>query len=559
MSIVTRANLSNHSEQSELLTYYNNPPFKTYDWNEIPKTSGGLPIMVYRDEKQKLKVAFQEDSHALILGATGSGKTQSVFLPLLNIKAAQKDKANMVIVDAKLELLEKAGANFKKEGYDVIVYNYRDYMHSEYYNPMSEIYDQYMDALNLEEKVKISKDQDKVLYNFLNKQYTSYKKLCKQIKKEQKRLFKEVDTRISSLVDFIIEESNSNSNSKDWDLSSKDLLKGFIYGLLEDVGDESVSRVTRENFSLKNILEIYFSFSCNENGVKDNGFFSSRDDDSDAKKSAKSLLNNASNTAKCEYSHFQRKMGMYHGAIGSTMTACNSIDLDELIANEDKPKAIFICFNDADTVAYKVIQQFVEQIYKKLIKIADALPEHQFKHAYYFIMDEFASFPAMKDFEKSISTCRSRNVWFYLCLQSYAQLESVYGAEASRTIRDNINIKYYVSSNNYQTKVEFSAECGKTTIYRTADIYSGEGTKINRIWQEEVPLVPVSQLSSIKDGELIVLMPKLAGAFLTKMERHYTCPEFKCEITRYDEYVPSADVFDDKYDYEVKSRKKSYC
>ena len=45
----------------------------------------------------------------------------------------------------------------------------------------------------------------------------------------------------------------------------------------------------------------------------------------------------------------------------------------------------------------------------------------------YFIMDEFGNMPKIEKFDKFITVGRSRKIWFTMIVQSYSQLNNVYG------------------------------------------------------------------------------------------------------------------------------------
>ncbi len=53
----------------------------------------------------------------------------------------------------------------------------------------------------------------------------------------------------------------------------------------------------------------------------------------------------------------------------------------------------------------------------------------QLKRPFYFLLDEFGNLPKFNDFDKVISACGGRNIWFLLILQSYAQLDHIYKKE----------------------------------------------------------------------------------------------------------------------------------
>ena len=83
----------------------------------------------------------------------------------------------------------------------------------------------------------------------------------------------------------------------------------------------------------------------------------------------------------------------------------------------------------------------------------------------YFILDEFANIGQIPDFDKKISTSRSRKISFSVILQNLDQLEAVY-KEAYETIIGNCDTHLFLGSNSQKTVEYFSKALGEKTITR---------------------------------------------------------------------------------------------
>lgn len=90
----------------------------------------GLPMM-YDD---KYLYISERLNHSLVIGSTGSGKTQTITLPLLEL--ANKAGESVVIHDTKNELYETTYERFKENGYNIIRLNFDDAMDSNNWNPL---------------------------------------------------------------------------------------------------------------------------------------------------------------------------------------------------------------------------------------------------------------------------------------------------------------------------------------------------------------------------------------------------------------------------------------
>ena len=198
--------------------------------------------------------------------------------------------------------------------------------------------------------------------------------------------------------------------------------------------------------------------------------------------------------------------------------------------------------------------------YTFLIDKANKSKDRKLDIPFYFILDEFGNFPALKDFDTTISACRGRNIYFMLIIQSYAQLSNVYGDKVSEIIRDNLNVHVFFGSNNPNTLKEFSEECGKITRISPLSALNGNTSEIENYHLETIPAMPISELSCLKEGECIVTEANSGYVLKSKLERCYKIKEFsnyeKADIR---EYKCPVDRFDKKYRYkiEVKPKKRT--
>ena len=83
----------------------------------------------------------------------------------------------------------------------------------------------------------------------------------------------------------------------------------------------------------------------------------------------------------------------------------------------------------------------------------------------YFILDEFANIGRIPDFDKKISTSRSRKIQFSVILQNLDQLEAVY-EKSFETIIGNCDTHVFLGSNSQKTVEYFSKALGNKTISR---------------------------------------------------------------------------------------------
>ena len=83
---------------------------------------------IYIDEK---------DGHSLVIGATGSGKTQTIILPLINLSMIANE--SFVVNDVKAEMYKACAKELKNRGYKVILIDFDNPLKGNYYNPFDMI------------------------------------------------------------------------------------------------------------------------------------------------------------------------------------------------------------------------------------------------------------------------------------------------------------------------------------------------------------------------------------------------------------------------------------
>ena len=332
--------------------------------------------------------------------------------------------------------------------------------------------------------------------------------------------------------------------------SARELLKAYLIALLED-SRKSTNPITEETYSFSTIMELSAHMTAGENrGFSDDGFFSKRSHYSKAYKIVSGILiNNAGVTASCILSTFYTKMAAFKDVAPRIITSANSFDMSEFI---DGPTAVFIDYRDELQVHYQLISMFVQEAYRFLIGYANDKPTGKLDVPFYFILDEFGNFPRMLNFQTVISASGGRNIFFILIIQSYAQLDNVYGKDVAAIIRDNLNMHVFFGSNNPETLDMFSKECGQITRVSPLSALNGDKERIEKYEFETIASVPKSMLSHFEQGECIITEANSGYVLYSRLERCFLCDEFK-NLPQDDckKYKCPINPFDDKYTYEL--------
>lgn len=521
---------------------------RTVPYSALPETEiDGIPICVRRDANGELQVTFIEDTHLLAIGATRSGKTTGYVIPTLNVLLHKKNKPSMVISDPKQELYRSNAKKFENMGYRVLMLDFTNYMHSDCWNPLTKYYRAYQKYLQVGSSVKVVETENGLRNEFQGVIYEDQTELDRAIAEMRERYMDEVEKGITALAMSII----PTMNTKDpfWEDSARDLLMAIIYGMLED---SETGEITEENFSFDTVMRICDTFSDNDEKNYDNGYFTSRPmETSRAYQLAhKCIIEQAKTTRRCISSSFVTKMNKFRDTAVRRITCTNTFEISEL--DDGAPTVIFVSYKDEESLHYEVISMFLSNLYTELISVSRRKGT-RLKRPFYFLLDEFGNLPKFNDFDKVISACAGRNIWFLLILQSYAQLYHIYGKETAEIIKDNLNTHVFFGTNNPETKREFSEECGRKTIIAPTSALNGSGEAIERFEKDTVALVPVSVLNKLTPGECIVTQMR-EDVLWARIERSYLCPEFSDDQADPDERPMQVRFCDARYTYVVRKR-----
>ncbi|MCD8205621.1 MAG: type IV secretory system conjugative DNA transfer family protein [Clostridia bacterium] len=525
--------------------------FREYElvkFSNLPEYEGdGVLKACFRGDDGELMQLYSKDgNHVGVIAATRLGKTTSYVIPTIISYATQKRKKSMIISDPKGELYRKTSGYLKKMGYDVKLLNFRDCEHTEYWNPLTPIFRKYRDMRGMCDRVRlVETSQDVFLHEFDGKIYDDEEELRSHITRMQKVRMCEVENEIDAVAEMYI--TTACTKDPTWEDGARSLLKAFLYAMLED-SDLEVNPIREETYSLETIFTIMDTFSDYGQGCPDMGYFSKRGPSSRAYSLACDIILSTSGpTASSYVSVFRSKLCAFTDAVTRKITSCNSFDIGTLA--DGGPVAVFLAYRDELKAQFETIALFVKEAYKALIESATKRPGGRLEIPFCFILDEFGNFPRIKDFETVITACGGRNIWFTLIMQSYAQLEAVYG-DVATIIRDNLNVHVFMGSNNPATLEEFSRECGQYTRISPLSYMNGTGLEVEKYEMETIPLMTKSRLSHFAEGECTVTEANCGYVLLSKLERYFRCAELMpCEECSDEDYPSPLNPFDSKYTY----------
>ena len=365
---------------------------------------GGLPLInngkeIYVDDGE---------SHSLIIGSTGSGKTQYMVLPAVKILARKGE--SMIITDPKGEIYEETAEMLKEKGYNIVLLNFRDPQKGNAWNPLYLPYSLYKEG-NVDKAIKLLDD----------------------------------------LAANILYDEKAQNQDPFWEKSSADYFSGLALGLFDDAKPDEI------NLNSINLMSTIGEERCGASTyIRE--YFSTKDAASSAYVNASSVLMAPSETKGGILAVFKQKVKLFTSReVLSEMLAHNDFDMKDIGRQKT---AVFIVIQDEKKTYHSLVTIFIKQCYETLIDVAQECGG-KLPYRTNFILDEFANMPPLKDVTTMVTAARSRLIRFNFIIQNFAQLNQIYGKEQADTIKGNCGNIIYLISTEIAALEEISKLCGE--------------------------------------------------------------------------------------------------
>ena len=370
-----------------------------------------LPIESNKILTNNIQIGYNSKKHrrnlnTLVIGGSGAGKTRFYAKP--NIMQCN---TSFVILDPKGEILRSTANLLLKKGYKLRILDLINMEKSDSYNPF----------------VYLRSDND--------------------VQRLVTNLFKATTPK------------DSKSSDPFWDMAASTLLLALIFYLWYEAPFEE------QNFSM--VLEMLRAGEVRED---DDDYKSpldilfdlleERNPNHIALKYYRNYRSGSAKTLKSIQITLTSKLDKFNLDSLATITQYDEMELSKL--GEEKT-ALFAIIPDSDPSFNFLVSILYTQLFQQLFYIADykyggSLPIHV-----HFVMDEFANVSLPNDFEKILSTMRSREVSVSIIIQNLAQLKSLFTKEWE-SIVGNCDELLYLGGNEQSTHKYISELLGKDTI-----------------------------------------------------------------------------------------------
>lgn len=344
--------------------------------------------------------------NTIVIGGSGAGKTRFYCKP--NIMQCN---TSFVVLDPKGEILRSEGYMLEKEGYVIKVIDLIDMSKSHGYNPFHYI--------------QSDKDILKLITNLIRN--TTPK--------------------------------GSQSMDPFWEKSETALLEALMLYLYHYAPEDE------QNFTT--VMEMLTYAEVKEDDEEyesplDELFhhLERSDPDSLALKQYQIYKQAAGKTAKSILISVGVRLAAFNLDSMASLTRFDELELDKI---GERKTALFAVIPDNDSTFNFLVGMLYTQLFQMLYYQADYVYGGELPVPVHFLMDEFANVALPDEFDKLLSTMRSRQIFVSIILQNLAQIKTLF-KDSWESIVGNCDELYYLGGNEQSTHKFISEYLGKETL-----------------------------------------------------------------------------------------------
>lgn len=399
---------------SSIRNYRKKEEYGSAKWGNTKQVNKKYADPKYFENKllsQNVRIGLDGKKHrrnlnTIIIGGSGAGKTRFYGKP--NIMQCN---TSFVTLDPKGEILRDTGYLLEKEGYVIKVMDLINMNKSHCYNPFEYIQD--------------DKDVLKLITNLIRN--TTPK--------------------------------GSQTNDPFWEKSETALLEGLCLFLLHEAPKEE------QNFTM--VMEMIAAADVRE----DDEYYVSPLDrlfndlqrekpNSLAVKQYNIYKQAAGKTAKSILISVGVRLAAFNLESIASITSTDELELEKV---GERKTAIFAVIPDNDSTFNFLVGMLYTQLFQTLYYQADIVHGGELPVPVHFLMDEFANVVLPDEFDKLLSTMRSRQIFVSIIIQNLAQIKALY-KDAWESIVGNCDELYYLGGNEQSTHKFISEYLGKETL-----------------------------------------------------------------------------------------------
>lgn len=152
-------------------------------------------------------------------------------------------------------------------------------------------------------------------------------------------------------------------------------------------------------------------------------------------------------------------LGIYTNPASAEILSYSDFSLDDIMDGE-KPISIYMC------IPVKQIERIMPMfklIYSLILK-SFLGRDQKHKHKLLMLLDEFSQFKKFETIAEQIPFVRSYGIKIMAFIQSISQLDDYYGQNGAKALMDNFQLKVYLRATSPETTEYFERQLGKETL-----------------------------------------------------------------------------------------------
>ncbi len=467
------------------------------------------------------------DSNCILYGTSGSGKTATILLPTIELNVKSTIKPSMIITDPKGEIFDKTSAFAKKNGYDVLVYNYYDSFNSNSINLLDFAFSKFKNYLllknnRIKRRIHTSKidnyiwidnkpssaDTENPYFTIGNFAFISKDSARQQSillsEQEKSKAFDECDKIATKFC-----QSRDNDKQADgyWEPSTIKLVLGWLLRALEKIELDFIENgeINNTYFNLptiaknidlttaESVIEFYDdrknqlkNWTINHNKLLKKLNELNDDDKKDNKAIEeievkiqelinKKIIDYSSDQMVSVYNESPKALGTIKGMAGNAFKPFKNIGIiwNSLISDssfdtiEIRPTIIYIIIPEVDTTKHVFASILVEIMYATLLDKCNNYLDQKLPRPILFILEEFGNLPKIDIMNSLLTAGRSRNIWTIMAIQADSQINLKYGRDTAEILKANVMATLYLLSDDYNTNKRLSDTSGKIDYFKS--------------------------------------------------------------------------------------------
>ena len=345
--------------------------------------------------------------NVLVVGGSGAGKTRFYAKP--NVMNAN---TSFVCLDPKGELLRDTGELLKAKGYDIKVIDLIDMDRSHCYNPF----------------VYLRNDND-------------------------------IQRLVTNLFKNTTPKESKGGQDPFWDQAAQMLLLALVFYLhYEAPADEQNFPMVMEMIRAGEVREDNEDYQSPLDELFDR--LELKNPEHIALKYYRSYHSGSAKTLKSIQITLISRLEKFNLESLAKITQTDELELWSL---GEKKTAIFAVIPDNDSSFNFIVGMLYTQLFQQLYYQADVVHGGRLPVHVHFVMDEFANVALPDEFDKLLSTMRSREISVSIIIQNLAQLKALFEKQWE-SIVGNCDEFVYLGGNEQSTHEYVSKLLGKETI-----------------------------------------------------------------------------------------------